>query len=130
MDNGAGSYRRYLNGDEDAFDEIVKEIFDSLVFFIVLVIPIPTGSHGYDGVREYTAENYDRMESNFDFEKSVWTVHFYNLADTRTRTCDIQIDASGKVVDIFGEGKRGMNYESYQIQFCCYCSVYYFCNGF
>ena len=34
MDNGASSYRRYLDGDESAFDEIVKELFDSLVFFI------------------------------------------------------------------------------------------------
>ena len=34
MDNGASSYRRYLNGDEDAFHEIVKEYFDNLVFFI------------------------------------------------------------------------------------------------
>ena len=34
MDNGASSYRRYLDGEETAFDEIVKELFDSLVFFI------------------------------------------------------------------------------------------------
>ena len=34
MDNGASSYRRYLNGDADAFDDIIKEYFDSLVFFI------------------------------------------------------------------------------------------------
>ena len=34
MDNGACSYRRFLDGDEEAFDEIVKEYFDSLVFFI------------------------------------------------------------------------------------------------
>ena len=34
MDNGASSYRRYLNGDEEAFREIVKEYFDKLVFFI------------------------------------------------------------------------------------------------
>lgn len=34
MDNGASSYRRYLNGDEDAFREIVEEYFDSLLFFI------------------------------------------------------------------------------------------------
>lgn len=34
MDNGASSYRRYLNGDEDAFGEIVKEYFDNLVFFV------------------------------------------------------------------------------------------------
>ena len=34
MDNGASSYRRFLSGDESAFDEIMKELFDSLVFFI------------------------------------------------------------------------------------------------
>ncbi len=34
MDNGACSYRRYLEGDEAAFEEIVNELFDNLVFFI------------------------------------------------------------------------------------------------
>ena len=34
MDNGASSYRRFLDGDETAFDEIMKELFDNLVFFI------------------------------------------------------------------------------------------------
>ena len=34
MDNGASSYRRYLDGEEAAFDEIMKELFDALVFFI------------------------------------------------------------------------------------------------
>lgn len=34
MDNGACSYRRYLEGDESAFDEIMIELFDNLVFFI------------------------------------------------------------------------------------------------
>ena len=34
MDNGAINYRRYLDGDESAFDEIIRELFDSLVFFI------------------------------------------------------------------------------------------------
>ncbi|MBP3412327.1 MAG: sigma-70 family RNA polymerase sigma factor [Oscillospiraceae bacterium] len=34
MDNGASSYRRYLNGDESAFHEIVKEYFDGLVLFL------------------------------------------------------------------------------------------------
>ena len=34
MDNGACSYRRFLDGDESAFDEIMKELFDGLVFFI------------------------------------------------------------------------------------------------
>ena len=34
MDNGASSYRRFLDGDESAFDQIMKELFDKLVFFI------------------------------------------------------------------------------------------------
>ena len=34
MDNGASSYRRFLEGDESAFDEIMKELFDKLVFFV------------------------------------------------------------------------------------------------
>ena len=34
MDNGACSYRRFLNGDESAFDDIMKEYFNRLVFFI------------------------------------------------------------------------------------------------
>lgn len=35
MDNGASSYRRFLDGDESAFNEIMEELFRSLVFFIL-----------------------------------------------------------------------------------------------
>ena len=34
MDNGASSYRRFLDGDENAFSDIMKELFRGLVFFI------------------------------------------------------------------------------------------------
>lgn len=34
MDNGASSYRRFLEGDESAFDDLMKELFRGLVFFI------------------------------------------------------------------------------------------------
>ena len=34
MDNGASSYRRFLDGDESAFNDIMKELFHNLVFFI------------------------------------------------------------------------------------------------
>lgn len=34
MDNGACSYRRFLDGEEKAFDEIMEDLFDNLVFFI------------------------------------------------------------------------------------------------
>ena len=34
MDNGASSYRRFLDGDEAAFDDIMKDYFYGLVFFV------------------------------------------------------------------------------------------------
>ncbi len=34
MDNGASSYRRFLDGDESAFESIMKDLFRGLVFFI------------------------------------------------------------------------------------------------
>lgn len=34
MDNGASSYRRYLNGDQSGFVDIVKEYKDGLVFYL------------------------------------------------------------------------------------------------
>lgn len=34
MDNGASSYRRFLDGDESAFDDLMKELFCGRVFFI------------------------------------------------------------------------------------------------
>ena len=34
MDNGASSYRRFLDGDESAFEPIMQELFTGLVFFI------------------------------------------------------------------------------------------------
>lgn len=38
MDNAASSYRRYLDGDESAFDSVMKELFDPLVFFIDRIV--------------------------------------------------------------------------------------------
>lgn len=34
MDNGASSYRRYLDGEEAAFEQIVRDYFDPLIGFI------------------------------------------------------------------------------------------------
>lgn len=38
MDNGASSYRRYLDGDEEAFDEILKEYWNPLVCFLARMV--------------------------------------------------------------------------------------------
>ena len=34
MDNGASSYRRYLDGEEEAFEQIVKDYMDALIGFV------------------------------------------------------------------------------------------------
>jgi len=34
MDNGASSYRRFLEGEKEAFDEIIHMYSDGLTFFI------------------------------------------------------------------------------------------------
>lgn len=34
MENGESSYRRFLESDEQAFEQLIKEYFDPLVFFI------------------------------------------------------------------------------------------------
>ena len=44
MDNGASSYRRYLRGEEAAFDELITEYFDRLVFFIDRYVADPAAA--------------------------------------------------------------------------------------
>ena len=34
MDNGASSYRRFLDGDRSGFDELIRDYRDSLIYFI------------------------------------------------------------------------------------------------
>ncbi|MGN1096071.1 MAG: RNA polymerase sigma factor [Eubacteriales bacterium] len=34
MDNGASSYRRFLDGDQSGFDELIEMYHDSLIYFI------------------------------------------------------------------------------------------------
>ena len=34
MDSGAASFRRFLDGDESGFDEIIGLYHDSLIYFI------------------------------------------------------------------------------------------------
>ena len=34
MDSGAASFRRFLDGDESGFDEIIELYHDSLIYFI------------------------------------------------------------------------------------------------
>lgn len=60
MDNGASSYRRFLDGDESAFNEIMEELFRSLVFFI----------NGYYKESVNDMEDDGLVEDNKDFSQS------------------------------------------------------------
>lgn len=42
MDNGASSYRRYLDGEEEAFDSLVKEYYGPLVLFLTGYVREPS----------------------------------------------------------------------------------------
>ncbi len=73
MDNGASSYRRYLNGDESAFHEIVKEYFDSLVFFIDRYV------HDYAAAEDIALDAFTQLVVNrhrYNFQVSLKTYLF------------------------------------------------------
>ena len=72
MDNGASSYRRFLEGDESAFDAIMKELFDSLVFFIDRYV------HDIHAAEDIAIDAFsdlvvNKHRYNFDMNPKVWT---------------------------------------------------------
>ena len=73
MDNGASSYRRYLDGDEAAFEQIVKDYFDSLTYFI----------HGYvhdpDAAEDIAIDTFSDLivhKHRYNFKVSLKTYLF------------------------------------------------------
>ena len=73
MDNGASSYRRYLNGDEEAFREIVQEYFDNLVFFIDQYV------HDYSAAEDIALDAFTQLIVNkhrYNFKVSLKTYLF------------------------------------------------------
>ena len=73
MDNGASSYRRYLDGDEEAFRQIVKEYFDSLVFFIDRYV------HDYAAAEDIAIDAFTELivhKHRYNFKVSLKTYLF------------------------------------------------------
>ena len=73
MDNGASSYRRYLDGDEEAFGDIVKEYFDNLVFFIDGYV------HDYAAAEDIALDAFTQLVVNkkrYNFSVSLKTYLF------------------------------------------------------
>ncbi len=58
MDNGASSYRRFLDGDETAFREIVQAYFDHLVFFIDRYV------HDYAAAEDIALDTFTQLIVN------------------------------------------------------------------
>ena len=73
MDNGASSYRRYLNGDEEAFRQIVKDYFDNLVFFIDRYV------HDYAAAEDIAIDAFTELivhKHRYNFKVSLKTYLF------------------------------------------------------
>lgn len=73
MDNGASSYRRFLEGDESAFDEIVDTLFHKLVFFVNGFV------HDYSASEDIAIETISDLFVNkgrYNFQVSLKTYLF------------------------------------------------------
>ena len=79
MDNGAGSYRRFLDGDERAFDEILTRYFDPLTFFINRYLH---DVHASEDVAIDTLLQLIIHPSRYDFKTSLKT-YLYMMARSR-----------------------------------------------
>ena len=73
MPTGESSYRRYLNGDQSGFDEIVDLYHDNLIFFIMRYV-----SNEYDA-EDIAAETFLEMlihPTRYSFKSSLKTYVF------------------------------------------------------
>ena len=95
MDNGASSYRRYLEGDELAFEQIVKEYRDPLTFFIFGIV------RDYQAAEDIAIDvfAYLAAERRYSFKVTLKT-YLYMLGRSRAidhlrhrsrrQTCDLK----------------------------------------
>ncbi len=82
MDNGASSYRRYLEGDEEAFREIVQEYFDNLVFFIHRYV------HDYAAAEDIALDVFTQLVVNRHRYNFKVTLKTYLFMMGRSRALD------------------------------------------
>ena len=73
MDNGASSYRRFLDGDEAAFDDIMRELFDNLVFFIYRYVK---DTHAAEDIAIDTFSDLVVHKSRYNFKVTLKTYLF------------------------------------------------------
>ena len=73
MDNGASSYRRYLDGEEEAFDEIVISLYDPLVQFLYRYVKDP---HAAEDIAMDVFSDLAAYKKRYDFRVSLKTYLF------------------------------------------------------
>ena len=81
MENDACSYRRFLDGDESAFDEIQEAFFNRLVFFINRYLQDYAASE--DVAIDVLAELAVKKKYNF---KSSLSTYLFTMAKSRALT--------------------------------------------
>ena len=79
MDNGAGSYRRFLDGDESAFNEIMNELFRGLVFFINRYVH---DTHAAEDIAIDTFSDLVVHKSRYNFKVTLKT-YLYTVGRSR-----------------------------------------------
>ena len=79
MDNGACNYRRFLDGDEHAFDEIVESLFRGLVYFVDRIVH---DSHAAEDIAMDTLADLIVHRHRYNFKVSLKT-YVYMLARHR-----------------------------------------------
>ena len=85
MDNGASSYRRFLDGDESAFNEIMEELFRSLVFFSNGYVFMLGRSRALDYIKHRKVLSFVELSEAEGVEDEK-TLEEIVLADKRKRT--------------------------------------------
>lgn len=73
MDNGASSYRRYLDGETEAFDEIVITLYDPLVLFLCRYVK---DHHTAEDIAMDVFSDLVAYKKRYDFRVSLKTYLF------------------------------------------------------
>ena len=79
MDNGASSYRRFLNGDESAFDDLMQALFPGVVFFINRFVQDP---HAAEDIAIDTFSDLIVHKHRYNFKVSLKT-YLYMVGRSR-----------------------------------------------
>lgn len=94
MDNGESSYRRYLDGDENAFDDILKMYFDKLTLFADRYL------HDVSAAEDVAIDTILQLiihKKRYNFKTSLKTYLYtiarnraVNLIKKRSRSCGLE----------------------------------------